>query len=188
MNKMIVRSVCFFLVWCGFSLSAELQSKIEIRSDAFFPSSHLFRKLYGNVGGNYQVEGTAKIKDCLDAWANFDCFWKHGKGNRSGKTHARISNVGLGVKLLCPVFECFDVYIGLGATLAKMTLKNESRCVKARKSKLVVGGVLKSGIYIFVSRQVFIDLFADYVYQPIHYEKHANIGGFKTGAGIGIRF
>jgi hypothetical protein len=40
----------------------------------------------------------------------------------------------------------------------------------------------------FINRNVFIDVFADYLYQPVNFETHVDIGGFKIGAGMGIKF
>ncbi len=33
-----------------------------------------------------------------------------------------------------------------------------------------------------------VDVFADYLYQLVRFDKHVDIGGFKTGFGVGYQF
>lgn len=170
-------------------LFAEFQSSVEIRSAAFFHSSERFREIYGNVGASYQLEASTKLYDCLDGWANFDWFSKHGKSDGfNDPTRVSIANISLGVKFPYQICEKFTAYIGIGPSLSRIWLKNKSQCSHENISKWAIGGVLKTGVYYFISERVFIDVFVDYLYQPVHFETHVDIGGFKTGAGLGVKF
>lgn len=59
-------------------------------------------------------------------------------------------------------------------------------CTHETLSKWVAGGVLKSGMYVWINQCAFVDLFVDYLYQPVHFETHVDIGGVKVGAGLGV--
>lgn len=177
------------LITNNYPLFAEFQSSIEIRSAAFFHSSGRFREIYGNVGASYQLEASTKLYDCLDGWANLDWFSKHGKSEGfNDPTRASIANISLGIKFLYPFCEKFTAYIGIGPTLSRIWLKNKSQCSHETVSKWAIGGVLKTGVYYFICDRAFIDVFVDYLYQPVHFETHVDVGGLKMGVGIGVKF
>jgi hypothetical protein len=67
-------------------------------------------------------------------------------------------------------------------------LKNKSQCTHQTVSKWAVGGVLKTGIYYTVCERIFIDFFVDYLYQPVSFHHRVDVGGFKTGVGVGVKF
>lgn len=180
----------FSLITNILPLFAEFQSSIEFRSAAFFHSSERFREIYGTVGTSYQLEASTKFYDCLDGWANFDWSSEHGKSvGFNDPTRVTIANISLGIKIPYQFSEKFTAYIGIGPNLSRIWLKNKSQFSGHEDiSKLAIGGILKTSIYYFITRQVFIDVFVDYLYQPVHFETHVNIGGIKTGIGIGCKF
>ena len=189
MNKALFRIFLVLLCLTLCPLFAEFQSSIEIRSAAFFHSSKRFKEIYGNVGASYQLEASTKLYNCLDGWANFDWFSKHGKSKGfNDPTRVSIANISCGVKFPYQFSEQFTAYIGIGPSLSKIWLKNEPQCGHESTSKLAIGGVLKAGVYYFINRQIFIDVFVDYLYQPVHFETHVDIGGIKTGIGVGTKF
>jgi hypothetical protein len=171
-------------------LFAEFDNSLEIRSAAFFHSSERFREIYGYPGASYQVEASTKLYDFLDGWANFDWFSKHGNSvGFNDPTRVSIANISFGIKFPYQLVEEFTAYIGIGPSLSRIWLKNQSECgCQEYVSKLVIGGVLKTGIYYFINKRVFIDVFVDYLCQPDNFETHVDIGGVKAGAGIGIKF
>ncbi|MBA3956852.1 MAG: hypothetical protein H0X51_00445 [Parachlamydiaceae bacterium] len=135
------------------------------------------------------MEASTKWCDCYETWVNFDWFTKHGRSEGlKDPTRVSAANISLGIRL--PYHFCDQVtgYVGIGPSLGRIWVKNDSYCSHEKVSKLVIGGVLKSGILYFINDCIFIDLFADYLYQPVHFETHVDIGGFKTGAGLGIKF
>lgn len=181
----------FLLLWIMniHPVFAEFQSSLEVRSAAFFHGSDRFREIYGNVGVSYQLEASTKLYDYLDGWANLDRFSREGKSEGfNDPTKIRITNISLGIKLPYQFGEKFIAYIGLGPSLSKIWFKNKSQCCHETVTKWAIGGVLKTGVYYFISERLFIDLFVDYLSQPVHFETRFNIGGFKTGAGVGFTF
>lgn len=79
--------------------------------------------------------------------------------------------------------------MGAGPSFGRIWLKNKPHYREdERTTKTVFGGVVKSGIYYTITDCLFLDLFVDYLYQPVHFDKHVNIGGVKIGAGIGVKF
>lgn len=165
------------------------ESSLEIRSSAFFHSAKRFREIYGNVSGSYQLEASTSLCNCLEGWTNFDWYTKHGKSKGlEDPTRVSIANISIGIKFPSMCCECFMPYVGLGASLSGIWLKNKSHCTHETVSKLAVGGVIKTGICYFFTGHTFIDVFVDYLYQPVHFKKHVDIGGLKTGIGLGVRF
>jgi hypothetical protein len=193
MNKIILYSLMMmFLMCCAYPLKAELETTIELRSAAFFHSSKRFREIYGRVGASYGFEVSTRYRNCLAIWVNYDQFSKHGRvhGECGGKTRVDIYNASLGVNYLYPFCNCFEAYAGLGGSLSRINLKNRSHCFHEEKSKLAGGLVLKSGIIYYFSCNWFLDLFVDYLYQPVKFHHHhcVDIGGVKAGGGIGVSF
>lgn len=98
-----------------------IENSLEIRSAAFFHSSERFRDIYGNVGGNYQLEVSTKLYDYVDGWGNLDWFSKHGKSDGlKDPTRVRIGNISLGIKFPYRLCEQFTAYIGAGPTLSRI--------------------------------------------------------------------
>lgn len=159
---------------------------VEFRSAAFFHSSGRFREIYGNVGTSYQLEASTPLYNCMDGWTNFDWFSKHNSGGCSSRVS--IASVSFGIKY--PYRICgLITYIGIGPSISRIWLKNKPEdAEQERTSKLVLGGVLKTGINYFITRDIYLDLFLDYLYQPVHFDTWVDIGGLKTGLGIGIQF
>lgn len=190
MNKNLLRTFFLFLLLTKVNpILANFNSNVEVRSAAFFHSSERFKEIYGNVGASYQLEASTKLYDCFEGWANFDWFSKHGKSDRlNDPTNVSIANISLGMKFPYQFCEKFTAYIGIGPSLSRIWLKNKSHCRHETVSKWAIGGVLKTGIYYFISKRIFIDVFVDYLYQPVHFETHVDMGGFKTGVGLGVKF
>ncbi|HEV8051792.1 MAG TPA: hypothetical protein VGP47_04795 [Parachlamydiaceae bacterium] len=190
----------FLLILLNFSLlSAE--SSVEIRADAFIHSSKLFRKIYGDVGTSYGIEASTPLVNCFDGWVNFDWFTKNGRshvdksegnGNseacRGNTTKVRIANFSFGLKFPYEFCGSFSPYVGIGSSLSRINIKNKSFCCHNKSSKVAFGGVVKLGIYWRFFECMFLDVFVDYLYQPIKFHKRVDVGGLKTGAGLGISF
>ena len=64
-----LRSVLIVFLSIGSSLVA-MENSLELRTDAFFPSSNLFRNIYGHVGTDYELEYAIRGKSPWGAWAN----------------------------------------------------------------------------------------------------------------------
>lgn len=200
MNKKLT-TILSLLLFSSVPIVASAYSTIEVRTSAFFPMSHHFREIYDDVGIDYEVEIATTIPcTCIELWANFDWFSEdgHPKGSCNGRTEIEVANLSAGVKASCPICGCLYAYLGIGPTFGWVWVDNKwdccdsSRCKrnKDKDERFAVGGVLKTGFNYYFTQCFFLDLFADYFYQPVHFH-HDNchdIGGFRLGAGLGFGF
>lgn len=180
-----------FLFFCS-NLSADLQGGLSVRSAIFTPSSKLFKKIYDAPITDYQLEAIFKIRK-IYYWANLD--WLSDKGRSislNDPTKITIVNYSGGLKI--PFCSCsseclsFFTYLGFGPSLGRIHIKDTSFCGTTTTTKTAPGAVFKSGIYFVIQKFLFLDIFIDYLYQPVQFEKKVQIGGLKTGIGIGFGF
>lgn len=172
-------------------LLAFSETNLEFRSAAFFHSSDRFREIYGKVGPSYQLEATTSLYNCFDCFANIDWYYQNGKSDGlNWKTNVTIANLSIGIKYPFYINESFSAYVGIGPSISRIVLKNHNHNTHQKKSsdRVVVGGVLKSGLIYSINCNFFLDVFVDYLYQPVHYSTRVDIGGVKVGAGLGYRF
>jgi len=159
------------------------------RLSAFYPSSAKFRKIYGHVQANYQLETTTSFPfSRMTGWANMD--WVPATGHSKGfkkDTHADIVNLSIGIKVPFYIHH-FTAYLGFAPSLGKIWIKNHSCCSHDHVKKYAIGGVVKSGLNYCIKHHLMLEAFVDYLYQPIHFDKTVDIGGRKAGVGLGIAF
>jgi len=172
-------------------------NKSEFRAAAFFPMGSKFRKIYGDVGLSLQAEQARTWKNHrnLEIWGNVEWIFMDGSPRRScGSTDIDILNISLGFKAIGKVFrDILFLYAGIGPDVGIVFLENKMRCHKDRlrehECKIGIGGILKSGGQIYFTSNFYFDVFADYLYLPIHANGgHVDIGGFKVGGGLGIKY
>ena len=181
--------VLFVVLFSNFSLYALPQNSIEVRIGGFVPSNKLIRHLYKNVGTNYSIEASHLFKTSVAAWINGDYFSKRGKFQGcSGHTHLHIPNLSFGLKYFYPLSHNINLYTGLGASLGGVFIKNRSDCLHDNISRFAIGATIKSGIHYQFDETFFTNLFFDYLYQPVRFRKHVDVGGIKTGIGFGYGF
>lgn len=190
MNKLMISLFSLILSFFHNPLSALIQNSVEVRAAAFFHSSDGFRDIYGDVSGCYEIEASTNLTAQFDVWANLDWFSKHGKSKGlEDSTRVNITNISAGVKYPILTWNHHIIpYIGIGASLGQINLKNESNGGNEKETKTAFGGVVKTGVYCFFDDCIFLDLFVDYLYQRIHTHTLVDIGGFKAGIGIGIAY
>lgn len=168
-------------------LLAERETRVEFRTGAFFPSSKFFKDIYGRSAVDFQFQAATEYCNFYELWTNFDWFSKHGHsiGFRD-PTRVSIVNFSFGMNFLYPLNRCDKLYAGIGPSIGTVSVKNKFRRGSQRVSKTVVGGVVKAGLYLSLTDHLYADLFVDYLYQRVHFHKNVNIGGLKTGLGIGL--
>lgn len=184
MNKCILK-ILFVCVLFISTLHANMA--LEFRTGAFLPSDHRFRDIYGDAKVCYEVEASTDLCGDIDMWTNFNFFTADGHVRNCGSSRIHIYSIAVGPKMDFCLTECVNLYAGIGLSVASTKIKNHS-CNKESVTKASWGGVLKSGFNIALYECVFLDLFADYVYQPVSYHRRTNVGGFRLGAGIGAKF
>jgi len=191
-------SRCLFIaaLFCSslFHSGLHADTKVAVRSAAFFHNSERFRHLFGNVGACFEVQASKPLPICAFAgtpyelWTNFDWFSKEKKQSHSSQMRARIANASIGVNSVYSGCEKYDFYLGIGASVSRIFINKSSRYRSEKISKLAVGGVLKSGFRSYFYEPYFADLFVDYVFQSAKYHQQIDIGGLKMGLGLGIIF
>lgn len=189
MNRAILYLILFFLGF--FNSNAFSESSIEGRVAAFIPLDSDFTDIYGHVSPCYQIEISTDLCGSLGLWANVDYMYSKGHLSYCGSSTIDIANLSLGPKYRWCIGSCIQLYAGIGAVVSWTHLKNKScsdesgYCEKINKSN--IGFIAKSGVVFDLSNCFFADIFCDYSYQPaFHYR--VNIGGIRTGAGIGYKF
>jgi hypothetical protein len=190
MNKIAFKIIFLFLLAANlYPLYAELQTRVEIRAAGFIPSNERFRDIYHNIGASYQIEASASLFNCMDVWVNADWFSKHGNPcGCDGSTRVSIVNSSFGIRLPFKACGPLTPYLGIGPSFGNIRLRNKTRCCRESVSKFAVGVVVKSGIYYCICGCAYIDLFVDYLYQPVNFTDRVDIGGVKAGLGIGFKF
>lgn len=188
-----VLKTLFLLVLCKLiPMAAGAQLTVEVRSAAVFQTSKHFREHYGSVLPSYQIElrTTPCFYPCWENWANYDYSTKKHQVRHccDGKSKIEIHNFSLGVDYVFNSCGNFDFYVGLGPALAVVKLKNHSCFFKKKKVNNPFGVVVKTGMRYYFFSRLFLDIFVDYLYQPVNYHHRVDLGGFKTGAGIGLQF
>ncbi|MGK5594677.1 MAG: hypothetical protein ACSNEK_04885 [Parachlamydiaceae bacterium] len=180
----------FFYIFFIFSamLHADTGASLKYRTAGFFPVNQLVKHIYGDVIPNYQLEFSQSISPKIALWANADLFHEHGKVGHCGTSKIYAVNFSIGPKLVYPFSNNFNLYVGIGPNIARICLRNGSRCGPHHDYKVAFGGILKSGVEVSVYQSVFLDIFADYLYQPVDFRETVDIGGWKVGVGIGAKF
>ena len=190
MNKQYVRFV--ILLMLPIIVQANLRenpNSLKIRAAAFIPTSKLFREIYQTVGPCIELEYAYRFRDYLEGWGNFDWFFKHGRSvGLNNPTKVKVANFSFGLKFPYNIKQCHEVYIGTGPSISGIWLTNKSCCGCEKVSKPAGGIIVKSGYYYNFSKHLFLDFFADYLYQPIHFQHRVDIGGLKMGIGFGGKF
>ncbi len=176
---------------------------IELRGGAFYHVSKRFRDTYGTVASTIQFETSALVWAPFEVWTNLDWSTKRFKRDEFYKTRATTFNASIGIKYIYSFSKKLDLYIGIGPALAHTRLdhhfccdpavidvspSDSSCCYHNRRSKIVLGGVIKTGLRYYILTNVFLDLFMDYLYQPTYFHHYEDIGGLKSGAGLGVSF
>lgn len=161
----------------------------EIRGSAFFPAKEQFRKAYGDVNGTYGVEADIDLPCDNHLWLNFDQFSKHGNAHGSRHSQMCLSTFSIGLKRFASLNCWSSAYLGLGVSLSSVYFKHCFDDCRKTDRRGSIGVVAKSGVIVDLWCDFFLDVFADYYYQPVSYRhRTTNVGGLRTGAGIGYRF
>lgn len=185
----------FALFVCSYYLFVPLYAKldlsIEFRTSAFISSSNLMSKIYGRVHPEYSIQMKTHLSECIETWVIYDYHSGHGKGigKCCKKTNLDVNMIGLGLSYNCPLCCSTELYGGIGASLSRVYVQNETCCSKHKETKLPVGVLFKSGILYCFYSNFYLDLFVDYLYEPVKFRhRSVDVGGVDVGLGIGYKF
>lgn len=193
--RLSLRILCFLLLSIPALIFSENWS-LQGRVGYFLPASKLMREVYHNGGVEPEIEGAARVYKELRAWANFNAFIR--KGHSEGlhdPTTIQIYQLSTGLKYNLKILSFWDFYLGVGPSVAFVKITNHSPYVQQQVFRTAWGVVGKSGFIFRFCTHGFFDLFADYSYNrasAVHragVQSHSlNVGGLRTGLGIGMAF
>ena len=163
---------------------------VAIRTGAFFPVDSDFRKIYAHVSEFYELEFSQKCNDQFVIWENIDWFSRSGRSiGLHDYTRISIANFSGGIKFNVDITDCFLAYIGIGASIGGLWIKDDLRDSKHKTNhRCIWGGVIKTGVNYYFAQNWFIDLFADYLYEPHRFYRQVDFGGLRIGGGLGYAF
>jgi hypothetical protein len=182
MKKLLI----IFFAFLPFILWGECTS--QIRVGYFYPTSHLMRKIYRDGGVEYEAEGSVRLCDRFSFWTNISTFRRDGHSlGLHDRTTVHLYPFSLGLKYTLPITCQLSAYAGIGPSYSWMKIHDRSSFVRRHTRKYAWGGVAKAGLLYYFCDCYFLDLFADYYYTRVHKQGGSvDIGGLRTGAGLGI--
>jgi hypothetical protein len=183
----ILPLVIAMLAFCAKECYGNLSSmSLEARGAVFLPSSSKYRHIYGSTENTWGGElAIGDWKSC-QLWVNGDYLSEGGHSiGMKCQTHIDIATASFGIKKNWTVLPCIDLYAGLGCCFGHVWLKNRGICVREKVKKNSWGVVVKTGARQFIANNFYIGLFADYSYQPVHFQRTVDVGGWKLGLAIG---
>lgn len=160
---------------------------LELRSGAFFHTGNRFKEVFGTTAPFFGVELSKGFCNQYRGWVDVDYSYND-KDQDCCTTHFKVLNTSFGLNYVFCLGCNWDFYLGIGPSFSWVKLTNDSCCEKAKYSKCAFGGVVKSGFYYEFCDCYFVDIFADYLYQPVKIDRTIEIGGVKLGIGIGAKF
>lgn len=188
---MKIKSIIFLLFFLCFSQLHSSEWFTELRGGYFYPTSKKFREIYKSGGVEGEIEVAKKFKENWIGWGNVNYFQKKGRSiGFHDKTTIRMVPLSFGLKYQFLFCNSVSPYLGVGVAYTILNIKNDSEFVKKHVTKNGFGFVIKSGIYIDLSKSFLLDLFVDYYFQEMHFytKHHVDVGGLKIGFGLGYRF
>lgn len=190
---MTYRLFYLFLLFAPFFIHA---STTEFRVGYYYPQSNLMRDIYQNGGVEFEFENTVLISRYIDLWANINYFQRDGRSlGLSDKTSVKLIPVSLGFKYLYACANYWNIYLGIGGSYTWARFHDQSSYVEKHPRKQAFGWVVKSGIIHYLQPCLYLNLFADYystsiagVHQNGVEGTACNVGGLRTGVGIGTSY
>jgi outer membrane protein W len=141
--------------------------------------------MYGHGWIEGEAEFTYRFIGHWGVWGNVGYSFKNGHPR-----HTDIESIPVSAGLKYIFFSHkIRPYLGIGPCYTFLHLKNFSPFIRERAYKNRFGFVAKSGIYFDLPHHWVIDLFLDYYYLHVHFQRaKADISGFRAGIGLGYRF
>ncbi|MES2273979.1 MAG: hypothetical protein V4487_07285 [Chlamydiota bacterium] len=167
----------------------------ELRVGYFYPQSSVFRDIYsGGIEG--EVETSVRFYKDFNFFANAGVFIKNGHSLGLGdSTRIKIFPLSLGIKYIFHLSCAWEFYLGAAPTYTWARFHDRSPYVDQHVHKSAFGVVGKMGFIYTFFKSGFADLFFDYYYTEIsgaHFSgvtpTSRNIGGFRTGLGLGVKY
>jgi len=158
--------------------------QVKVGINYFIPSEKVFKDIYGG-GMMYMGEINIAIWKSLELWIGGSYFLKKGKLTfTEEETKLEIIPIGGGLRFRLSTGR-LDFYVGGGLSYFLSEEKNPIGDVSKRE----LGYDGRIGSIVELPKGLIIDIFINYSYsitKPADFK--VNIGGFRTGIGIGYKF
>jgi hypothetical protein len=143
-----------------------------------------------------EIELGVRVYDQLRVWGNFNTFTANASSlGLKDPTAMQLYPLSAGLKYNVEIIESLDLYLGIGPTFTCLEMEDYSPYVQQNTFRTSWGVVGKSGLIYRFGPHVFFDFFADYYYGKIApvsqsgiESESLNVGGLRTGLGIGMVF
>lgn len=160
----------------------------EVRGAYFYPSSEKERKIWNSHHYDFEVEIDKDLWAGWQLFGNLSWIHLHGKSHYHKEDSRLILHpLSLGIKYFFPVNRCVDYYIGAGPNYTWMREHRRIHHSKIDTRRQRFGATLKTGFCVHFAEIFFVDIFADYLFIPMDIKKIYDVGGFRTGVGIGFQ-
>lgn len=165
----------------------------EAQVSCHIPSSSTFREIYGQ-GALYTLEASYDYKR-LSPFVSVSYLGQsgHTETNHIG-TRVTMVPLALGLKYRW-CWRTVEPYLGLGLAATYLHTHDDSSFVVKRREKWGFGYTVKSGLAFDIGRNLFLDLFANYLWTEMDFRNtHLTRGndvdcsGFALGVGLGRHF
>lgn len=188
-KRTVIMRKLFILLLLTAGIELHASTHAELRVGPHFPSSRLWKGIYGDVAPNVQFQISRTWCKPLEMWANADWVTKSGRSiGLKDPTQVNLLNISAGLNVLFPVYRKNIFYVGAGPAWGNIWLHNQSSLSGSEHVyRSVFGGVVKSGLYIPCGCRCYFDIYVDYLYEVIQFQTPVDLGGVKTGIGFGIR-
>lgn len=187
-------TLSLLLITFSFSMAAKTDSLVllQMRAGYFYPASPVMRGIYHHGGAELEVEAGLYVYRNLNAWVNFNYFHRHGRSfGLCSNTTLNMYPLSFGLKYDIPVTDWCALYLGAGASCSFIGMHEKSPFAfhRSRQSNTRWGAVGKSGLLFQLTDHLFMDVFADGYYTRAHLIGNIhNVGGLRTGVGLGVNF
>lgn len=194
MNKWMLSFL--LLLATGASLCAN-DAWIEARAAYFHPTGSRFNHIY-NDNASYGGKITATVWEDLAAWFSIDGYHLKGKSIGLGNaTDLDCVPLGLGAQYMFPRYCCTQLYLGAGVDWSFFSIRDHSRYVIHKIDRNTWGGRFLGGALVNVTDHFFLDVFVEYTYSRLNYDKgfvngvytsSADVSHVNVGLGLGYTF
>lgn len=171
-----------------------LEGDLQVRGGYFRFANHTARKIYHQGAPDVELQGDFFIQTFCNPWINVNYVWREGRSiPLSDKTKLKLATMSIGNNMQFPFFTPhLKFYLGVGLSTAYLHLHDYSNHLPEHTHRWSIGVVGKSGFFTSFNHFL-LNLFFDYYYQPVRTsstlsERQLNVGGFRTGLGLGYLF
>lgn len=166
---------------------------------AFCPSSERFCDIYGSALIDYELRATKAIGKDYDLWLEATALAKTGLSyagdlvSVESSTRVWMESLNAGFAYRKKLLRCIDGYVGIGPSYLFLHVHNNNPYLSSTLSDNGFGFLAKIGL-VYSWRRICVDLFADYLYAPLNFAgdevvvSQMNVGGWKVGGAVGLRF